>query len=469
MKARKPRDPGRVTFKEKAAFTLANIGNVPLMTLLSSYLLIFYTTVLDMDPPKIATMFLLSKIMDGISDPVMGFLIDRFPANKLGKFRPILIFGTIICAINYALLWFGPAWFPGAKYVIAYITYLLLGWTFDIMDIPLNSLLPVMTDNLKQRNTLSLIKSICYGVGFMLVSVVAPMIVAEATLENYYILIFGALAVVVVCSIAGTLGIRERVKFSNDKEQKYTFKELLRFFLMGPVLSFFLADFLVNVASNMVAAAGTFFYTYIMGDLTLASAMSMLTMIGSNLMYVLVLLNVPGKLGKRVVTGLGLLLAGTAYMLRLFEPANYMLTVVLLNVVSLGGGFEGLLKYGIQADNTNYIEYKTGKHAESAVASLSSFTTKVAQGVGGAIPGYVLAAAGWVNAESAMTESVMGGIVACNTWIPAVLYIAGAVIMLVWYKLDGKQLEEINEKLKEKHAREMAEGEAHPSLPTAVQ
>lgn len=74
-----------------------------------------------------------------------------------------------------------------------------------------------------------------------------------------------------------------------------------------------------------------------------------------------------------------------------------------------------------------------------------------------------------MNAESAMTESVMGGIVACNTWIPAVLYIAGAVIMLVWYKLDGKQLEEINEKLKEKHAREMAEGEAHPSLPTAVQ
>ena len=457
MKARKPKDPSLVTFKEKVAFTLTNIGNVPLMTLLSSYLLLFYTTVLDMDPAKIATMFLLSKLMDGISDPVMGFLIDRFPANKMGKFRPILILGTIICSVNYALLWFGPAWFPGAKYTVAYITYLLLGWTFDIMDIPLNSMLPVMTDNLKQRNTLSLIKSICYGVGFMLVGVVAPMIVEKATLENYYVLIFGTLAVVIVCSIVGTLGIKERIKFSNEKEQKYTFKELLQFFLMGPVLSFFLVDFLVNIASNLVTAASTYFYTYIMGDLTLASAMSMLTMIGSNLMYVLVLINVPGKLGKRIVTGVGLLLAGAAYMLRLIDPANYMLMVVLLNVVSLGGGFEGLLKYGIQADNTNYIEYKTGKHAESAVASLSSFTTKVAQGVGGAIPGYVLAATGWVNAESAMTESVMGGIVACNTWIPAVLYVTAAVIMLAWYKLDGKQLAEINETLKEKHTKEMAE------------
>lgn len=457
MRQKKPRDPGLVTFREKVAFGMTNIGNIPLMTLLSSYLLLYYTTVLDMDPAKIATMFLISKVMDGISDPVMGFLIDRYPANKLGKFRPILILGTVICSANYALLWFGPAWFPGAKYAVAYITYLLLGWTFDIMDIPLNSLLPVMTDNLKQRNTLSLIKSLCYGVGMLAVSIAAPMIVAEATLENYYTLIFGALAVVLVFSIVGSLGLKERIKFSNEQEHKYSFKELLQFFCMGPVLSFFLCDFLVNIAGNLVTAASTYFYTYIMGDLTLASTMSMLTMIGGNVMYILILCNVPGKLGKRIVTGVGLLLTGFAYLVRLIDPTNFMLLVIALNIVSMGGGFEGLLKYGIQADNTNYIEYKTGKHAESAVASLSSFTTKVAQGVGGAIPGYVLAATGWVSAESAMTESVKSGILACNTWIPAVIYVVAAVIMLVWYKLDGKQLEEINEALKVKHAKEMAE------------
>ncbi len=457
MRTRKPKDPGRVTFREKLAFGMTNIGNIPLMTLLSSYLLIFYTTVLDMEPEKIATMFLLSKVMDAISDPVMGFLIDRYPAGRLGKFRPILILGSIICSLNYALLWFGPAWFPSAKYVVAYITYLLLGWTFDIMDIPLNSMLPVMTDDLKQRNTLSLIKSLCYGVGMLVVGVVAPVVVAEATLENYYKLIFGALAVVVVCSVVGSLGLKERIRFSNDVTQKYSFKELLKFFTMGPVLSFFLCDFVVNVAGNLVTAASTFFYTYIMGDLTLASSMSLFTMIGGNVMYVLILLNVPGKLGKRIVTGVGLLLTGGAYMFRLINPTDFTLLVILLNVVSLGGGFEGLLKYGIQADNTNYIEYKTGKHAESAVASLSSLTTKLAQGIGGAIPGYVLAASGWVNAESAVNESVLGGILACNTWIPGVMYIAAAVIMLVWYRLDGKQLQEINASLKEKHAREMAQ------------
>ncbi len=71
----------------------------------------------------LATLFLISKVMDGISDPVMGFILDRFPVTKMGKFRPMLILGTIICVINYILLWFGAVWSPVGKYVIVYVTF----------------------------------------------------------------------------------------------------------------------------------------------------------------------------------------------------------------------------------------------------------------------------------------------------------------------------------------------------------
>ena len=113
--------------------------------------MIYYTTVVGLDPKALATLFLISKVMDGISDPVMGFILDRFPVTKMGKFRPMLILGTIICVINYILLWFGAVWSPVGKYVIVYVTYLLLGWTFDIMDISKNSLLPVMTTDDKEE------------------------------------------------------------------------------------------------------------------------------------------------------------------------------------------------------------------------------------------------------------------------------------------------------------------------------
>ncbi len=258
----------------------------------------------------------------------------------------------------------------------------------------------------------------------------------------------------------GTLGIRERVRFSNDAEKKYSFRELLHFLAFSPVLCFFVADLIVNIAGNMVSSAAAYFYTYIMyimGDLTLATSVTALTAIGGNVKYIFVLLKLPDKLGKRITAGAGLLLGGIAYAARLINPTSYLFLVIALNVAACGTGLETLLKYSIQADNTNYVEYKTGKHAESAIASLSSFTTKVAQGIGGAIPGYVLAAAGWKGVEDAMSSSVLNGILACNTWIPGALYIGAGLIMLLFYKLDGMQLEEINENLKEKHAREMAE------------
>ena len=104
-------------------------GNIPLMTLLSVYFMIYYTTVVGLDPKALATLFLISKVMDGISDPVMGFILDRFPVTKMGKFRPMLILGTIICVINYILLWFGAVWSPVGKYVIVYVTYSILLYT----------------------------------------------------------------------------------------------------------------------------------------------------------------------------------------------------------------------------------------------------------------------------------------------------------------------------------------------------
>ena len=76
------------------------------MTLLSVYFMIYYTTVVGLDPKALATLFLISKVMDGISDPVMGFILDRFPVTKMGKFRPMLILGTIICHKLYsAVVW----------------------------------------------------------------------------------------------------------------------------------------------------------------------------------------------------------------------------------------------------------------------------------------------------------------------------------------------------------------------------
>ena len=254
-------------------------GNIPLMGLLSGFFMIYYTTVVGLEPAALATLFLISKVVDGISDPIMGYFLDKFPVTKMGKFRPMIILGTIICVINYILLWFGAVWIPVGKYVIVYVTYLLLGWTFDIMDISKNSLLPVMSADDKERNSLSLFNALGTMIGSAVLAVAAPILVAEGTLQNYYVLIFGSMAMVLVLSIAGALCVKERVAFEGKKEESYTFRELLQFLRYKPVWALFLVALVVGVGSNIAGGAGAYFYTYILGDMTLMSGVSLVSMI----------------------------------------------------------------------------------------------------------------------------------------------------------------------------------------------
>lgn len=55
------------------------------MTLLNTYLLIFYTDVIGVNPALVDMLFLVSRLLDGVSDPLIGFVIDRFPRTKIGN------------------------------------------------------------------------------------------------------------------------------------------------------------------------------------------------------------------------------------------------------------------------------------------------------------------------------------------------------------------------------------------------
>lgn len=434
----------KITGREKFSYLLANIGNIPLMTLLSSYFLIYYTDVIGLDPAMVATLFLIAKVSDAVNDPIVGFLMDKFPVTRMGKFRPLLILGTIICSINYALLWFGAVWFPAIKYVMVYATYLLLGVTFAIMDISLNSLLPVMTTDNRERNSLSVIKALGYALGGVAISIIGPVIVASGTLQSYYILVFGSLAVVLVCSIVGALGVRENVAFDGSEEEKYGIRDLLKFLTCGPVAFTFLTSLLSYIGGQIQGSANTYFYTYMLGDLKLLSTVTVISLIG--LIPGMILSPVlADRLGKKKVYGIGLLISAIGIGSRIFAPTSLTLLFVASIVGSVGSGLSGPLGYGIQADNTMYVQYTTGRRAEAAIASLSSFITKLGQGIGGAIPGYILALTGYAQGAAVQAQSVHTGIILCVIVLPALMSLVGTIVFTKGYTLDKQQIDEISE------------------------
>lgn len=176
------------------------------------------------------------------------------------------------------------------------------------MDISLNSLLPLMSADNRERNKLSLIKAVAYMAGSMGLSVVGPLVVASQTLESYYVLIFGSMAVVLVCSIGGALGVKERVSFQGTEEEKYKIKDLVKFLFSRPVIVTFAASFLYLVGMMTATGANSYYFTYLMGDMALMAGVSGVTLLGQ-VPGMIVAPLLANKIGKKKVFAAGMFLA----------------------------------------------------------------------------------------------------------------------------------------------------------------
>ncbi len=377
----------KVTMKEKISFALANLGNIPIQTILGSYLLIFYTNVIGLNPAACATLFLIARVMDALKDPFMGFLIDRLPTTKHGHFRPTLIVGTALCSLNFLLIWFAPLMATSGKLAIAYVTYLMIGVLFPVMDISLNSMLPVMTLDMEERSALSAQKGFVYTLGSFLVNLSAPVIIGNVSeKEGYITLVLIATAVIAGCSIAGALGLKERVQAQPGKDS-YQIKDLFRILGQKPVAITFSAALIYMIGKYVMNTTLAYFFTYVIGNLKLMSVVSVVQLCAL-LPATLLVGALIRKIGRKKAYMLSLTLIGTAPLLRLIDVTSIP---ILLAAMAIAGFADGLcmpLTYGIQADNTDYVELELGYRADAAIAALSGFITKCGMGVGGAIPGY---------------------------------------------------------------------------------
>ncbi|MHA1726296.1 MAG: MFS transporter [Promethearchaeota archaeon] len=420
--------------KEKISFYIVNIGNIPIMTLISLFLLIFYTDVVGLNPIAIGIMFLITRIFDGLNDPLIGFLIDHLPRTKWGKFRPYLLLGSIICSLNYVLLWLGPSLIPTDKLLIAYISYFLLSITFDLMDIPLNSMIPVMTETGKDRNTLSLIKSLGYVSGQILFATISiPIVLSFPTpKEGYHFLIIFAAIFVISCNLIEIPGIKERIE--PIKKERYRVRDIFKILSAKPVLVHFFFNLFCSIGSGTSTAMVIYFWTYFVGRPELMSLVPLFMIMGMIIGMIIgtPILNRFGKKYTLVVSGFTLNLPSIAILF--IDPSKISLFFLIGAISAIGGGINGLMGYGLQANNTDYVEWKQGHRAEGQIASLISFIQKTGLGIGAAIPGFILGLTGYVpNVEQ--TLLAIQGIYFSYIIFPVILGIIATFIIWIFYPL----------------------------------
>lgn len=416
---------------EKVSYFAGNLGNIMLSTVIGSFLLIYLTDVVGITAAAVGSLFLVARLVDGASDPIMGYLVDHLPVTRYGRFRSYLLVGGALATASFAALFLAPAWLS-ASVVAVWVTYLLWGIAFDLMDIPLNSLLPVMSGDPSTRGRLASIKGATYLFGTALITALTLPVVdtlggGTAGWQTYVIAI--AIISFALTTIAAR-GVRERIR--PVSAEKYHLADLRRMFLGNRAVPILLVSKVATSSASAAMMAGLpFFFSYYVGDKSLVSAVAIAMVVPMALGSI-----VAPALARRTGSKPAYLLSVVVVIVGLSSVALFPdlpggAYLVCFAVTGFGFGGAVAVNYALLAELTDYVEWRSGFRAEAALASLASFAAKAGAGIGGAAIAYTLAATGYV-ANQVQDSGARVGILLAQAVIPAVLAVVGGLIFLAY-------------------------------------
>ncbi len=166
----------KLSLREKIGYGVGDMASNFYMGFFGLFLLYYYTDVYGISPAAAATMLLVTKVIDAISDPAMGIIADR-TNSRWGKYRPYLLFVAIPYALLGYLLFSGPELSDLGKLAFAYISYTLVMLAYTAINVPYSALLAVISPSAEERTKATQFRFIFASLGTLCVSAFATPLV----------------------------------------------------------------------------------------------------------------------------------------------------------------------------------------------------------------------------------------------------------------------------------------------------
>jgi GPH family glycoside/pentoside/hexuronide:cation symporter len=455
-----------IKLKEKIGYGLGDMSSSMFWKLFGSYLMIFYTDVFGLPAAVVGTMFLITRVWDSVSDPLMGLIADR-TNTRHGKFRPYILWGAIPFGIIGILTFTTPDLDLKGKIIYAYITYTLMMTAYTVVNVPYASLLGVMSPHSSDRNILSSYRmSFAYIGSFIALLMFMPLVnffsekaTGNRSVEYGWIMAVAVISIICIILFFLTFALtRERVKpVRTQSKASEDLKDLMKnrpwWLLLGAGVAALIFNsirdgatvyyFKYYIQEESISNISLFNFSFVLSGLYLAIGQI------ANLAGVILSAPLSNKIGKKN-TYIGSMAIATILSIIFFwiSKDNLIWIFIFQVLISICAGSIFPLLWSMYADCADYSEYKTGNRATGLIFSSSSMSQKLGWAIGSALTGWLLAYFGF-QANTAQNPETIQGIKMFMSLLPAIGTVL-SVILISFYPLSEKKMRKISIALQER-------------------
>lgn len=399
-------------------------------TLVSMFLLVYYTDVAGIAAGTAGTILLVARVWAAFADVFAGRMVDK-TTTRWGRFRPYFpTAGALVMLLSIATFSIPGGLSSGATLLYAYASYLLFQLAYSFVNIPYGSLASAMTQLPDERAKLSSARSLGTALAIILLTVaVSPQIKSSKDLQSSLTrttVIFAVIGYVLYLFLFKT----SRESVARDAAPVSLKQSIGSVRQNRPLMLLCLSALLLLSGMFTMQTLQVYYARDVLGN---ANYLILLTVLTTGAMFLVApalpsIVNAFGKKRAYLVGGVVTVVGGVG--IGLTPPSYKVLTFFCFLVYGCGiSAVQGLM-WALQSDTVEYGEWGSGVRTEGTNYAALSFVRKVGQGIGGAVAAYGIGLGGYVGGAPAQSSEALDTIRYLTGFGAAALVAIGTAVML---------------------------------------
>lgn len=428
------------------------------------FLLLFYGTVVGLEPGLVGLAILIALVFDAFSDPLVGYWSDNL-RSRWGRRHPFMYASALPVGLSYFLLWNPPDLSQTGLFLYLVVLAVLIRTFITFYETPSTSLLPELSHDYDERTSLQSYRIFFGWVGGNMMSILmfgliltGPLGLRDRAGFETYGIIAGVILFAAI--LISALGTHHRIPTFSVPEKRseafsirLIFGEIFQILNERSFLALFAATILFSVATGLSASLTFILLNHFWG-FSEGQIFIWTTLVFASAGLAFVIGPIAGKRwGKKRATVILGLLAFTVqpapYLLRLAglmpengDPLLFPL-MTFINAIDLAFIIAvQMVSYSMIADLVEANQLKTGRRNEGVYYAAITFTRKSTQGLGVLAAGLILSAVAFPDAPEP------GSVPQETLWLLGALYAPALLVVYLLalffvsrYKIDREQHE----------------------------